>query len=123
MNTSVGGIRRLGMRALLVDDEITQETATGRAVRTLSAELVQRDIDVLTATSADDAIMLIRSDPSIQCVLLDWDLGVGGGGGGGGAPPPPPPPRPWSTRSGIATPTCRSSCWPTAASHRRCRPR
>ncbi|WP_315856973.1 Orn/Lys/Arg decarboxylase N-terminal domain-containing protein, partial [Burkholderia contaminans] len=98
MNTSVGGIRRLGMRALLVDDEITQETATGRAVRTLSAELVQRDIDVLTATSADDAIMLIRSDPSIQCVLLDWDLGVGGAGrgAGGGAPrraPPPPPPR------------------------------
>ena len=80
MNTSVGGIRRLGMRALLVDDEITQETATGRAVRTLSAELVQRDIDVLTATSADDAIMLIRSDPSIQCVLLDWDLGVDGHG-------------------------------------------
>ncbi|WP_316248448.1 Orn/Lys/Arg decarboxylase N-terminal domain-containing protein, partial [Burkholderia arboris] len=103
MNTSVGGIRRLGMRALLVDDEITQETATGRAVRTLSAELVQRDIDVLTATSADDAIVLIRSDPSIQCVLLDWDLGVGGargggGGGGGGGVlkknPPPPPPRP-----------------------------
>ncbi|WP_275891906.1 MULTISPECIES: Orn/Lys/Arg decarboxylase N-terminal domain-containing protein, partial [unclassified Burkholderia] len=83
MNTSVGGIRRLGMRALLVDDEITQETATGRAVRTLSAELAQRDIDVLTATSADDAIMLIRSDPSIQCVLLDWDLGVDGHG----APP------------------------------------
>lgn len=80
MNTSVGGIRRLGMRALLVDDEITQETATGRAVRTLSAELAQRDIDVLTATSADDAIMLIRSDPSIQCVLLDWDLGVDGHG-------------------------------------------
>ncbi|WP_315859828.1 Orn/Lys/Arg decarboxylase N-terminal domain-containing protein, partial [Burkholderia cepacia] len=93
MNTSVGGIRRLGMRALLVDDEITQETATGRAVRTLSAELAQRDIDVLTATSADDAIMLIRSDPSIQCVLLDWDLGVGGpragaGGGGPGGPRP-----------------------------------
>ncbi|WP_315856790.1 Orn/Lys/Arg decarboxylase N-terminal domain-containing protein, partial [Burkholderia cepacia] len=92
MNTSVGGIRRLGMRALLVDDEITQETATGRAVRTLSAELAQRDIDVLTATSADDAIMLIRSDPSIQCVLLDWDLGVGGpgpaaAGGGPGRPP------------------------------------
>lgn len=80
MNTSVGGIRRLGMRALLVDDEITQETATGRAVRTLSAELVQRGIDVLTATSADDAIVLIRSDPSIQCVLLDWDLGVDGHG-------------------------------------------
>ncbi|WP_302556915.1 Orn/Lys/Arg decarboxylase N-terminal domain-containing protein, partial [Burkholderia diffusa] len=84
MNTSTGGIRRLGMRALLVDDEIAQETAAGRAVRTLSAELVQRDIDVLTATSADDAIVLIRSDPSIQCVLLDWDLGVGGGGGGRG---------------------------------------
>ncbi|MBJ9697815.1 Orn/Lys/Arg decarboxylase N-terminal domain-containing protein, partial [Burkholderia cenocepacia] len=78
MNTSVGGIRRLGMRVLLVDDEIAQETATGRAVRTLSAELAQRGIDVLTATSADDAIVLLRSDPSIQCVLLDWDLGVGG---------------------------------------------
>ncbi|MEK8060209.1 Orn/Lys/Arg decarboxylase N-terminal domain-containing protein, partial [Burkholderia contaminans] len=97
-----GGIRRLGMRALLVDDEITQETATGRAVRTLSAELVQRDIDVLTATSADDAIMLIRSDPSIQCVLLDWDLGVGGPrpAPAGGAPLPPTQPHPAALTAG-----------------------
>lgn len=79
MNTSVnGGERRLGMRALMVDDEVAQDTAGGRAVRALAAELARRDIDVVTAGSSEDAILIVRSDPSVQCVLLDWDLGLTG---------------------------------------------
>ncbi len=70
--------RTLGMKALVVDDELTEESAAGRAVRGLVTELKRRDIDVVTAQSAEDAIAIVRSDPALQCVLLDWDLGPDG---------------------------------------------
>ncbi len=70
--------RTLGMKALVVDDELTEESAAGRAVRGLVTELKRRDIDVVTAQTADDAIAIVRSDPALQCVLLDWDLGPEG---------------------------------------------
>jgi lysine decarboxylase/arginine decarboxylase len=66
------------MKALVVDDELTEESAAGRAVRGLVTELKRRDIDVVTAQTADDAIAIVRSDPALQCVLLDWDLGPEG---------------------------------------------
>lgn len=70
--------RTLGMKALVVDDELTEESAAGRAVRGLVTELKRRDIDVVTAQAAEDAIAIVRSDPALQCVLLDWDLGPDG---------------------------------------------
>lgn len=70
--------RTLGMKALVVDDELTEQSAAGRAVRDLVAELERRDTDVVTAMAADDAIAIIRSDPALQCILLDWDLGPDG---------------------------------------------
>ena len=70
--------RTLGLKALVVDDELTEESAAGRAVRGLVTELKGRDIDVVTAMTADDAIAIIRSDPALQCILLDWDLGPDG---------------------------------------------
>lgn len=70
--------RTLGMKALVVDDELTEQSAAGRAVRELVAELERRDIEVVTAMAADDAIAIVRSDPALQCVLLDWDLGPEG---------------------------------------------
>lgn len=70
--------RTLGMKALVVDDELTEQSAAGRAVRGLVAELERRDVEVVTATAADDAIAIIRSDPALQCILLDWDLGPEG---------------------------------------------
>ncbi len=72
------GKRRLGMTALVADDEIASDTAAGRAVRALIAELERRDIAVVTATTGEDAVSVIRSDPSLQCILLDWDLGPSG---------------------------------------------
>lgn len=70
--------RTLGMKALVVDDELTEESAAGRAVRGLVTELKRRDIDVVTAQAAEDAIAIVRSDPALQCILLDWDLGPDG---------------------------------------------
>ncbi|HTJ93239.1 MAG TPA: Orn/Lys/Arg decarboxylase N-terminal domain-containing protein [Pararobbsia sp.] len=78
MNAPVKAQQRLGKRALVVDDEIAEDSAAGRAVRSLVAELERRDISVVTATSAADAALIVRSDPSLQCILLDWDLGSEG---------------------------------------------
>ncbi|NRQ17012.1 Orn/Lys/Arg family decarboxylase [Ensifer sesbaniae] len=78
MTTLNRGHRRLGMKALVLDDEISEESAAGRAVRSLISELEQRQIEVVTAESADDGVAVIRSDPALQCVLVDWDLGPKG---------------------------------------------
>lgn len=65
---------RLGMRALIVDDEMEAKSAAGRAERALVAELQEREVDVVVSTSGADARAIIASDPAIQCVLVDWDL-------------------------------------------------
>lgn len=78
MSTLNSGHRRLGMKALVLDDEISEESAAGRAVRSLISELERRQIEVVTAESADDGVAVIRSDPGLQCILLDWDLGPEG---------------------------------------------
>ena len=78
MNAPIKAQQRLGRRALIVDDEIAEQSAAGRAVRALVAELERRDISVVTASGAEDAALIVRSDPSLQCILLDWDLGTDG---------------------------------------------
>lgn len=65
---------RLGLRALFINDELTEQSAAGRAARALVDELEARDVDIVAAVSAEDARAVIVSDSSIQCVLLDWDL-------------------------------------------------
>ena len=66
--------RRLGMKALLVQHDIDERTATGRATA-LAEELRSRLVDVVIATSADDARAVVAADPAIQCLLLNWELG------------------------------------------------
>lgn len=68
-------IKRLTMRALVVDDELGLQTAEGRAARALVQELQGRSIEVIEATSADDGTSVITSDSAIHAVLLDWTLG------------------------------------------------
>ena len=65
---------RLGMRALFVNGGLRTASATGRAARALSADLIQRGVDVVEAVSSEDARSIVVSDASIQCILLDWDL-------------------------------------------------
>ncbi|CAM2186399.1 arginine decarboxylase, degradative [Burkholderia latens] len=67
--------RRLGMKALLVQHDIDERTATGRAATALAEELRTRLVDVVIATSADDARAVVNADPAIQCLLLNWELG------------------------------------------------
>ena len=47
-------IKRLSMRALVVDDELPAPTAEGRAARALVQELQGRGVEVVEATSAED---------------------------------------------------------------------
>jgi arginine/lysine/ornithine decarboxylase len=67
---------RLGMKALLIHEDLAANTAAGRAVRQLAQELEKRQVEVLLAQSATDAAVMIHSDPMVQCVLLDWELAL-----------------------------------------------
>src|SRR5262249_18171698 len=60
---------------LIVDDELPDPTAEGRATRALVHELQGRGIEVVETASADDAISVVASDSAIHAVLLDWTLG------------------------------------------------
>ncbi len=71
----VQGERIISMKALVVDDELGSPTAGGRAARSLVEELRNRDVEVVESTSADDSKFIILSDTSIQCLLLDWNIG------------------------------------------------
>src|SRR5579871_818493 len=64
----------LRMRVLIVNDELADATAAGRASRALVEELQARDVVVVTATSAADARSVVASDAALQCIVLDWDL-------------------------------------------------
>src|SRR6476620_3982765 len=74
-------IKRLSMRALVVDDELTSPTAEGRAARALEHELQSRAVEVVGASSAEDGTSVIVSDSAIHAVLLDWTLGDANGNG------------------------------------------
>jgi len=68
-------IKRLSMRALVVDDELDHPTAEGRAARALVQELRDRAVEVVGAGSAEDGHSVIVSDSAIHAVLVDWTLG------------------------------------------------
>jgi len=68
-------IKRICLRVLVVDDELTAPTAEGRAVRTLVEELQGRGMEVVEAASADDGMSVIVSDSAIHTILMDWTLG------------------------------------------------
>lgn len=65
---------RLPFRALIVNDELADQTSAGRAARALVDDLTGRGIEVIRSRSDDDARSVVISDAALQCVLLDWDL-------------------------------------------------
>jgi CheY-like chemotaxis protein len=67
--------KRMSMRALVVDDELGNASAEGRAARALVEELKGRTIEVVEATSAEDGTAAITADTAIHAVLVDWTLG------------------------------------------------
>ena len=58
---------------LLVDDELHDETAAGRATRALVDHLRADGTQVITAFDLDDAEQIIASTPTLSGLLLDWD--------------------------------------------------
>jgi len=74
-------IKRLSMRALVVDDELTSQTAEGRAARALEHELQSRAVEVVGAASAEDGTSVVVSDSAIHAILIDWTLGDANGNG------------------------------------------
>jgi arginine decarboxylase len=68
-------IKRLSLRALIVDDELGTNTAEGRAARALVTEMQGRSIEVIEAISAEDGRSVITSDSAIHALLIDWSLG------------------------------------------------
>ena len=67
-------IKRMSMRALVVDDELGAATAEGRAARALVQELQGRSIEVIEALSAEDGRSVVTSDSAIHAILIDWTL-------------------------------------------------
>lgn len=67
---------RLGMKALLIHDELNAQTAAGRAVRALIETLNEHEVEVIPTVDVLDAVAIIHADPLVQCVLLDWDLAL-----------------------------------------------
>jgi arginine/lysine/ornithine decarboxylase len=67
--------KRLGLRALVVDDELTSRTAEGRAARALVQELHERSLEVVEAESAEDGHSVVVSDSALHAILMDWTLG------------------------------------------------
>ncbi|GAB7081085.1 Orn/Lys/Arg family decarboxylase [Megalodesulfovibrio paquesii] len=78
-SAGAAAIDRLPMRALLVDDELQADTPWGRATRELVQDLIRRDVRVLQALRAKDALDELAANPAIDCVLLDWALAEGPG--------------------------------------------
>ena len=68
--------KRLGLRALVIDDELTSRTAEGRAARALVQELQERSLEVVEAESAEDGHSVVVSDSALHAILMDWTLGA-----------------------------------------------
>jgi arginine decarboxylase len=66
--------KRIHFKTLIVDDDLGQPTAGGRALRALTDELGTWEIDVVEARSAEDGMSVIVSDAALHSILLDWDL-------------------------------------------------
>ena len=64
----------LDFKVLFICQDLTVETATGRAARALIGDLKGNDVVVVEATSAADATATVASDSAVQCVVLDWNL-------------------------------------------------
>ena len=64
-------VKRISLRALIVDDELGSATAEGRAARALVAELQGRQIDVVEALSCAAGVVASRSRAA-ACIVALW---------------------------------------------------
>jgi arginine/lysine/ornithine decarboxylase len=67
---------------LLLDDELSDDTAAGRATRALVDHLRADGTQVITAADLDDAAQIIASNATLSGLLVDWDVHHGANGAG-----------------------------------------
>lgn len=61
------------VKVFMVYEGLNDNTATSRAVRTLKADLEEKEVRVDVSACPGDAEAVIASDPTIQCILVDYD--------------------------------------------------
>lgn len=61
------------VKVLMVYDGIEDNTATARAVRKLKNDLEEQEVKVVVSECTCDALSVVVSDPTVQCVLLSLD--------------------------------------------------
>jgi arginine decarboxylase len=61
-------------KALIVDDELNDATAWGRASRALVAELEANQVEMVQAISPEDGGAVVVSDAGLRAVLIDWSF-------------------------------------------------
>jgi arginine decarboxylase len=65
----------LKRKVLIVDDDLGENNARGRAIEALADELTSQNLEVIQAASFDDGMSVIISDASLSCILVDWTIG------------------------------------------------
>jgi len=60
---------------LIVSNELNELSAMGRATRALVDNLSSRGMLVIDSVGYEDATSLLTSEPRIDCLVLDWDMG------------------------------------------------
>lgn len=58
---------------LIVDNEIFEDNTSGELIRGIVKALKDRGFSVMTAATQFDAELSITSNPTIGCMLIDWD--------------------------------------------------
>src|SRR5271165_3442251 len=66
--------RALQLKVLIVDDELNDLTAWGRASRAMVEELEAQRVQVVQALSPEDGRAVFTSDAGINAVALDWSF-------------------------------------------------
>lgn len=71
----VSSTNNMAMRAIIIDDEFNNPTAAGRALRALAGALGASGVELTIATTAGDGAASLGCDASLQCAIVDWDIG------------------------------------------------
>jgi arginine decarboxylase len=64
----------MSLRLLIIDDEFHDASAAGESLRAIVNALGELEVETVTATTYEDGWQRFLSDPSVGCVVVDWDL-------------------------------------------------
>jgi lysine decarboxylase/arginine decarboxylase len=79
MSTSSADAYTPEFSALVVDDELHHDTASGRAIRDVVNAIRAHGGVVIEATSFEDGRAALTVNPGLDVIVVDWDLGDGTG--------------------------------------------